>query len=223
MVIALISDIHGNYPALQRVLEEIDKHGCKQILSLGDVSGYYCMVNECIEELRSRNVMNLLGNHDHYIIHNTLCPRSDTVNACISYQRSIITPKNWDYLRQSVAKFDDGYLSARHGGWLDPIDEYIKEFDFSIASGKAERIFASGHTHIQHMEKKGIWTYVNPGSVGQPRDGDSRAAFAIIEDDGHVTCCRVEYDIKKIANQMKKEGFSERTYECLHRGTRIGG
>lgn len=222
-MIALISDIHGNYPALQRVLEEIDRRGCRRILSLGDISGYYCMINECIEELRSRDVINLLGNHDYYMVHNTLCPRSYTVNSCISYQRSIITPDNWEYLRRSVEQFDDGYLSARHGGWSDPIDEYIKAFDFSISFGKAERIFASGHTHIQHMEKKGVWTYVNPGSVGQPRDGDNRAAFAIIEDDGHVTCYRVEYDIRKIVNQMKKEGFSERTYECLYRGTGIGG
>ena len=51
-VIAIISDVHGNYPALKAVLAEIDNIGCNRIISLGDVSGYYCMVNECIEEFR---------------------------------------------------------------------------------------------------------------------------------------------------------------------------
>lgn len=222
-MIALISDVHGNYPALERVLEEIDRLGCGQILSLGDVSGYYCMINECIEELRRRKVINLLGNHDHYLIHHDACPRSTTVNICMDYQRRIISEENYRYLEGSVEEFDNGVLSARHGGWSDPIDEYIKRFDFSAAKGRKEKIFASGHTHIQHMEQSGPLTYVNPGSVGQPRDGDSRAAFAVLEDDGGITCYRVKYDIEKIARQMRREGFSERTYECLYRGVRIGG
>ena len=79
-MIAIISDAHGNYPALKAVLSEIDKLNCGRIISLGDVSGYYCMVNECIDEFRRRNIVNLMGNHDYYVLGRVDCPRSYTVN-----------------------------------------------------------------------------------------------------------------------------------------------
>ena len=66
-MIGVISDIHGNYPALQAVLKELDIEGCSQVISLGDVCGYYCMINECIDELRNRDIINIMGNHDKYI------------------------------------------------------------------------------------------------------------------------------------------------------------
>ncbi len=64
-MIAIISDVHGNYPALKAVLCEIDKMGCEHIISLGDVSGYYCMVNECINEFRKRNIINFFKKLDN--------------------------------------------------------------------------------------------------------------------------------------------------------------
>ena len=90
MMIAVISDVHGNYPALMAVLKKIDELGCKKIISLGDVSGYYCMINECIEEFRKRGITNILGNHDYYILGFGECPRSYTVNKITEYQRKII-------------------------------------------------------------------------------------------------------------------------------------
>ena len=127
-MIAIISDVHGNYPALKAVLAEIDKLNCTKIISLGDVSGYYCMVNECIDEFRKRSIVNLMGNHDYYILGRDNCPRSYTVNRIVEYQRRIITPENMEYLEKSVPGMDDGFISARHGGWKDPIDEYIEEY-----------------------------------------------------------------------------------------------
>ena len=72
-MIGFISDIHGNFPALQAVIEASDKAGCDKIICLGDIVGYYCMPNECINLLRNRNVFSLLGNHDYYMISNTCC------------------------------------------------------------------------------------------------------------------------------------------------------
>ena len=71
--IAVISDIHGNYPALKAVLDEIDSDGIKDVICLGDIVGYYCQVNECIDVLRERKIYCLLGNHDYYMISNTCC------------------------------------------------------------------------------------------------------------------------------------------------------
>lgn len=222
-MIAIISDVHGNYPALKAVLAEIDKLNCTKIISLGDVSGYYCMVNECIDEFRKRSIVNLMGNHDYYILGRDNCPRSYTVNRIVEYQRRIITPENMEYLEKSVPGMDDGFISARHGGWKDPIDEYIEEFDFRNTIGRSEKIYCSGHTHVQKMIKNRGVIYFNPGSVGQPRDFDSRAAFAIVYENGFVDLRRVSYDINNIAQRMNDSGFSERIYSCLYRGERIGG
>lgn len=222
-MIAIISDVHGNYPALLAVLNEIDKLNCEQIISLGDVSGYYCMVNECINEFRRRKIVNILGNHDFYILGKGECPRSYTVNRITEYQRKIITPENLEYLANSVDKIDNDLFSARHGGWNDPVDEYIDQFDFSLVEKYPVNIFCSGHTHIQHMQEKNGKAYFNPGSVGQPRDYDNRAAFATIDEDGKVALYRVKYNIDEIAVKMKDAGFEDRTYECLYRGSRIGG
>ncbi len=220
-MIAIISDVHGNYPALSSVLKKIDEIGCDKILSLGDVSGYYCMVNECIEEFRNRKIINILGNHDSYILGRGKCSRSTTVNNCIEYQKKIITSTNMSYLASSWDYFDDDILSARHGGWNDPIDEYFYKFDFDIAHRFSCKLFCSGHNHIQSIQTKGDVTYFNPGSVGQPRDNDPRAAFAVIDDMCQVRLYRVEYDIDDIFVKMKKEGFEERITECLYSGTKI--
>ena len=220
-MIAIISDIHGNYPALKAVLQEIDSMRIEKIISLGAVAGYYCMVNECIDELRRRNIINILGNHDSYLIGKGQCPRSMTVNKCIDYQKKIITKKNLKYLAKSVEKLDTNLFSARHGGWNDPLDEYISDFDFSIAENYFVHLFISGHIHVQKKQTDGINTYFNPGGVGQPRDNDPRAAFAIIDDNNEVHLHRVSYNIDEIANAMSKEGFESRLTDCLYKGTKI--
>lgn len=220
-MIAIISDVHGNYPALKAVLKKIDALGCSKIISLGDVSGYYCMVNECIDEFRKRGIINILGNHDYYILGLGECPRSYTVNRITEYQRKIITKENLEFLSKSIPYLDYGNISARHGGWNDPLDEYVKKFDFESCS-KDIKIYCSGHSHIQLIDKKDDIVYFNPGSVGQPRDNDNRAAFAVIADND-VTLYRVEYNIDEITKRMKEAGFEERTYSCLYEGKKIGG
>ena len=79
-MIALISDIHGNFEALKEVLKKIDELGIKEIYCLGDVVGYYSQVNECCDELRRRNVKCVMGNHDWYMAYDTFCPRSRSAN-----------------------------------------------------------------------------------------------------------------------------------------------
>ncbi len=220
-MIAIISDIHGNFPALQAVLSEIDRIGCNTIFSLGDVAGYYCMINECIEELRNRGIINILGNHDTYLLGKGYCPRSVTANQCIEYQKSIISDENLRYLEESEMKMDNELLSVRHGGWTNPVDEYIEHFDFNIAKNFSAKIFASGHTHIQKLEKLDEIIYFNPGAVGQPRDNDPRAGFAIIDDNYNVQLCKIKYNIDKIVEVMRKVGFEDRIAECLYKGNKI--
>src|SRR5438067_8393922 len=110
-MIALISDVHGNYPALHAVLEAIDGLDCERIISLGDVAGYYCFLNECIETLRERGIVNLLGNHDQYLLEGTGCPRSDSANRCLAAQMEAVKPGNQEWLARSLHSLEFGEVS----------------------------------------------------------------------------------------------------------------
>lgn len=221
-MIAIISDVHGNYPALLAVFKKIEKMKCTKIISLGDIAGYYCMINECIDLCRNKNVINILGNHDYYLINDLHCPRSHSANLCIDYQKKIITNENKKWLSKSMDKIDEQMFSMRHGGWNDPLDEYIKKFDFNKIENGKQQVFLSGHTHIAEFEKQGVYCYCNPGSVGQPRDGDNRASFITIDDKQNIQIHRVLYDIDAIADEMKKKEFDNYIYSCLYHGVRIG-
>lgn len=220
-MIAVISDIHGNFPALKSVIDEIEKIGCSRIVSLGDVAGYYCMINECIELCKKKGIINIMGNHDYYLVNGLDCPRSNSANICLNYQRKIIKPENLDWLSHSVPFIDEDIISYRHGGWDDPTDEYISEFCFDLVKGRPQRIYASGHTHKQGEKKTDLLTYFNPGSVGQPRDYDWRAGFAII-DENQVFLKRVDYPVEEIILAMDKAGFQQKISSCLRTGTKIG-
>lgn len=218
-MIALISDIHGNYVALKEVLKAIDDMGISRIYCLGDVIGYYSQVNECCNELRRRKIPSLMGNHDWYMVSGTGCPRSRSVNDCLKYQRKVISQENLLWLaEQPVWRKVDG-LSMVHGGWGNPIDEYLdppnEEYFHSIEG----RFFASGHCHVQRVIDFGDRVYCNPGSVGQPRDRDNRAAFAVF-DGNEFALHRVAYDYSKVGQLMEQAGFSGYYYGCLKVGSR---
>jgi len=220
--IAFVSDIHGNYSALKAVLEDIEKKGCKTIFSLGDVAGYYSMVNECINLLKEKNIPNIMGNHDDYIISGTGCPRSNSANDCLEYQRRVLLPEHIDWLKKSPLGLVYRNISIVHAGWNDPLDEYMLDFPENYFDDMKEKWFLSGHSHVQYIRQLNEKTYCNPGSVGQPRDGDPRAAYAILKDDA-IYLERVEYDIDEISFHMKQQGFDEYYYKNLYTGTAIGG
>ena len=223
MKLGIISDIHGNYPALSKVMDELSNWGCDEILCLGDVCGYYSMVNECIALLRDKNVITLKGNHDSYILGESKCPRSNSVNRCIEYQKNIITEDNKSWIAGLTSNIKTDRFFAVHGGWRDYLDEYIDSFDFQYAKSnmKDTNMFLSGHTHKQQLLQYGNLTYCNPGSVGQPRDYDSRAAYAILDDCG-ISLYRVAYNIDEIAEHMRVAGFSDYFFQNLYYGAKIG-
>jgi len=217
MNIGIVSDIHGNYEALKVVLAELDRMNVSEVICLGDVVGYYSQVNECCDELRKRRIRCVMGNHDWYMAGGGSCPRSRSVNDCLAYQRKVITEENVEWLRGLPVQLLIEGLHVVHGGWSDPIDEYLKWTDTYFAAIPGKR-FASGHTHIPMIRSSGGKTYCNPGSVGQPRDNDPRAAFATY--DGEFTLHRIEYDTQPVFDLMDKAGFSDYYYGCLKTGAR---
>lgn len=222
--LAVISDVHGNYPALRAVLDDIDNSNVDDIICLGDVVGYYCQVNECIEMIRNRGIHCLLGNHDYYLISGTCC-ESKTVKMCIDFQRTIIREDNLEWLKTLKPVFDMNELSFRHGGWNDAIEQRIKVFDFNWVKDFPQRLFFSGHTHIQGVQRDelGGKVYCNPGSVGQPRDADPRAAYVIVESDESIELRRVVYDIDEIVKQMKLANQGDWIWKGLYTGEKVGG
>jgi len=223
MKLGIISDVHGNYPALSQVIYELRNHECDRIICLGDVCGYYSMINECIALLRKENVITLKGNHDSYLLGESVCPRSNSVNRCITYQQSIITEENKSWIQRLIPNMKTDKFYAVHGGWRDFLDEYIEEFDFQYARNNMPetKIFFSGHTHKQLLAIDKEITYCNPGSVGQPRDYDPRAAYAILEDNC-ISLYRVAYNIDEIAEHMLEAGFSDYFFCNLYYGAKIG-
>src|SRR5688572_6921654 len=193
-MIAIISDVHGNLPALTSVLAEIDRMGVERIACLGDVAGYYCSVNECVEALRARDIVSLMGNHDYYLTSGTGSPRSTAANRCLDYQRRTITEDNLRWLAASPLRGVADGVSMVHAGWNDPIDEYLYDVPPEYFHGFEGTRFASGPTHNQGIWKFGRKVYCNPGSVRPPRHGDPRAAFSVWAG-GTPTLYRVAYDI----------------------------
>ena len=218
MKTAFISDIHGNYEALKAVLSEVDRFGISRVYCAGDIVGYYSQVNECCKELRSRGIPSVMGNHDWYMAGGGFCSRSRSVNDCLAYQRRVIENENLEWLKSLPVQIRIDKIQMVHGGWADPIDEYLKptrEYFERVAGD----VFISGHTHVQTLKRFGKQIYCNPGSVGQPRDGDPRAAFAVY-DGKDFELHRVEYDMQKVFDLMEAAGFGDYYYGGLKTGAK---
>jgi len=220
-MIAILSDVHGNLPALEAVLRDADSRGCSRIISLGDVVGYYAQPGECIDMLRKRCAINILGNHDSYLVHDTTCERSKLVAGIVDYHKKIVTSEQLNWLKKSLPLHREGGNLFVHGGPDDPQDQYLYSVSQETIPRDVTYLF-SGHTHVQALVEFEPKAFCNPGSVGQPRDGDCRAAYAILDGE-RISLHRVDYDIEQTASAMRDAGFESFCYENLHVGSQIGG
>ena len=220
-MLAILSDIHGNLPALQVVMKDALSRGCDRFISLGDVVGYYAQPGECIDLLSEHNVINILGNHDSYLVNNTNCPRSRAVSSIIDYHKKIVNSTQLYWLKKSRSFLQEGTTLFVHGGPEDPQDQYLYTVSSKIFPDGVDTLF-SGHTHVQVLVNFDGKIYCNPGSVGQPRDGDVRAAYAIMKKE-KITLHRVSYDIDRTVAAMISAEYEAFYYENLYKGSQIGG
>ena len=231
----ILSDIHGNYEALEAVLE--DARGCyDRMLCLGDLVGYGADPNRVAEWAKSNVASIVRGNHDR------ACTGSDlleyfnpSARASALWTRGTLTAGNSSYLEHlargplRVTPNGDGGFDLVHGSPLDE-DEYLMGVeDVQLLSEYLEtKLTFFGHTHLQGgflLAARGIkrippdrilqlepdyYYLINPGSVGQPRDGDPRAAYALYSpQDRTVEFKRVPYDIGKAAAKILKADLPE--------------
>jgi len=228
--IAIISDIHGNITALDAVLADIDGRGITAVYCLGDLVGYYCFFNEVVEKIMDRNIPCVLGNHDYALINNKgVIERSKTCTRILGWQLQFISDKAMDYLKTLPDIFTLNIFgksaSCVHAGLQDPIDEYLFDVNMQYLEDNnfKEDILITGHTHLPAYKKFFTGkTWLNPGSVGQPRDGDNRASYMVIREDYNIEFIRVGYNKQLVLDAMKKNGFEDYITNPLITGFKIG-
>ncbi len=228
--IAIISDIHGNLPALEAVLDDIQAKGITEIYCLGDLVGYYCFFNEVVALVKQKQIKCLLGNHDYALLHTQgVIERSKTCTSILQWQLERMTAETHDYLKSLQASYEFGFAGKKiqlvHAGLNDPVDEYVFEVSDEYLKNHdfTNDILISGHTHLMAYKKfysGKMW--INPGAVGQPRDFDNRASYTILDEKADVAFVRVPYDFNKTINAMRHQGFDDYISEGLANGKKIG-
>lgn len=228
--IAFISDIHGNLPALDAVLEDIAKKEVDEIYCLGDLVGYYCFFNEVVERIIALNIPCIMGNHDFALAYNNgVIERSRTCTKILGWQLENSNRKTISFLKNLPRKrsivLGNKSILLVHAGLIDPTDEYLFDVDENyLSSNKFKHdILISGHTHLTAYKKfYNGKTWLNPGSVGQPRDFDNRASYLLLNNNLDVDFVRVEYDYAKVVENMRQLGFENYISDSLIDGKKIG-
>ena len=218
MKVGVISDVHANRVALDAVLA--DMPAVDAMLSAGDVVGYNPWPAECVAELRRRDVPSVLGNHDRAVASGTAFRFNSMAAAGVEHARDELSDDQQAWLADcpdSLQAFD-GRVRVVHGHPEDP-DRYTYPEDFSPDMLGDEEVLVMGHTHVQHHEVYDEGIVMNPGSVGQPRDGDPRAAYAVLDLDDHsVAEHRVGYDVEAVQAAVREAGLPEKIGLRLAKG-----
>lgn len=225
---AVISDIHGNLEGLKAVLADVPEE-VERIYCLGDIIGYGANPNECCGIVREREMPTITGNHDLAVtdLGTDLDWFNPVAAAAVRWTRELLTDENAEFLRSRPRTMQVDETLFVHGSVRDP-DEYIIDGATAadnLAVLKNEypnvRLCFFGHTHVKAIapSPNGPATdeetldlgpdgpyLVNPGSVGQPRDGDTFASYVLVEGTS-VTYRFVEYDIEKAQAKIRSAGL----------------
>ena len=239
MRVAVLSDIHGNLNALEAVLgaASVDEVWC-----LGDVVGYGARPNECCELVRERASVCLAGNHDLVVV-GTLGIEEFSHDAAdaAAWARTQLTEENRAWLAGLPSMTErDGTLLA-HASPRDPVWEYVLSNDVALASLEATEapLVLVGHSHVAldlglvdgeltgglaaaglELDLDAARWLLNPGSVGQPRDGDPRAAWLLLDFEARrATYERVDYDVAGTQAEIRAAGLPELLAARLESGS----
>ena len=232
MHVAIVSDIHGNRHAFEAVLADAEAAGATEIWCLGDLVGYGAEPDACVDLARDRAAICLAGNHD-LAVTGALSMDDFSRGAAISarWTQEVIRDDTLDFLRRLEPSGVEEELGLYHASPRDPVWEYVlsevlAERCFDAAE---QRVCFIGHSHVAlaftredatsptrgavrepgHTAdlREGAWL-LNPGSVGQPRDGDPRAAWLLLNTtDQRAEWRRTRYDIEGAAQAIRAAGL----------------
>ncbi|MBE3034117.1 MAG: metallophosphoesterase family protein [Actinobacteria bacterium] len=217
---AVFSDVHGNLPALEAVLADIERRGVARTFCLGDLVGYGPSPNEVASLVRDSGIPTLMGNYDQGIgfetgdcgcVYETDEQRAQGA-ASLEWTQGVVTPEVKAYLRaledHFVLQTPSGDILAVHGS-PRRINEYLFEDRPASAMERMAREYPYpailfGHTHLPYARQVGETTFVNVGSAGRPKDGDWRVCYAIVdparlgEGEAFVEFVRVPYAYERL-------------------------
>lgn len=247
MRVAAITDIHSNLPALEAVLGAIDDAAVDEIWCLGDVIGYGAEPDECADLVRQNCAICLVGNHDLAVLGALdVAAFSEAAAEAVAWTRENVAERTLALLRELEPQGEREGIALFHASPRDPVWEYVLSAEQADGCFDAQpkRIALIGHSHVSLFfvrpaagEKEdeihgaqagddtlldlaaGCWL-INPGSVGQPRDGDPRAAWLEL-DTGEQTARfhRVAYDVDRAAASIVSAGLPRRLADRLQVGS----
>ncbi len=221
MRIGLVSDIHGNRVALEAVLEEMA--AVDKLLCAGDVVGYNPWPAACVDELRERDVPTVMGNHDAAVVEGDASGFNRMARAGVEHASEQLDDDQLAWLESlPIERLTcDDRVKVVHGHPNDPTryTRYTRPSEFSPRLLDEEDVLVLGHTHVQGVKQYAEGIVVNPGSVGQPRDGDPRAGYAVVDlETMTVNTFRVEYDLEAVQDAVADAGLPDRIGRRLARG-----
>jgi predicted phosphodiesterase len=243
MRVAVISDIHANLHALEAVLAALEDARPDTIWNLGDTVGYGPRPNECCAVARSRASLSLVGNHDLAVLGGGDVAIEDfnfEAAAAATWTRETLSDESREFLQALHASASTEQAELYHGSPRDPVWEYVLTIEAARASLEMTRaaLVLVGHSHVPLALRlrdgelsgglapagtevdlsSGRWL-LNPGSVGQPRDGDWRAAFCLLDyTQNSASFVRVEYPVGETQTEMREEGLPPALAERLAYG-----
>jgi predicted phosphodiesterase len=237
--VAVISDVHGNQHALDAVLAAVDADAPDEIWCLGDLVGYGPRPNECCATVGSLAAVCLAGNHDLVVLGTLdISDFAGDAAAAARWTREVLTPASRKFLSGLAPSGRREDIVLFHGSARDPVWEYVlsDEAAWSTFRATSEPLVLVGHSHVPlaisytdeelaggiagggtDVELAGARWLLNPGSVGQPRDGDPRAAYLLLEP-GVASFRRVEYDVARTQAEMRGVGLPEPLVRRLEAG-----
>jgi diadenosine tetraphosphatase ApaH/serine/threonine PP2A family protein phosphatase len=239
--IAVLSDIHANLPALEAVLGSVDAERPDAVWCLGDVVGYGPNPNECCDLIRARADVVLCGNHDLAVIGRiSLEDFSGDAGTAARWTQEVLTEDRRQWLATLAPSSERPNAELFHASPRDPVWDYVLSEEVALQSIRMTSawLVLVGHSHIAlaiaydgkelagglaptgtEPDLNGRRWLLNPGSVGQPRDGDPRAAWLMIDFvAGRAAFHRVEYPIETVQAQIRAAGLPEPLAARLVRG-----
>jgi putative phosphoesterase len=236
MRLAIFSDVHANFHALESVWADIQKQKPDAIYCLGDLVGYGAEPNEVIDFIKTFNVPTIMGNYDDGVgfdLDDCGCVYKNIEDdrrgkQSLMWSRERVTPNRKEFLRKlpiHIRKMIGGRRFLLVHGSPRKMNEYLYEerplatFEH-VAKVAGCDILLFGHTHLPYQKRVGSTLFVNTGSVGKPKDGDPRAGYVLIDlaKEPKVEFRRVSYDVELAAQAIRKSGLPPHFADLLTTG-----
>lgn len=247
MRVAVIADVHANAPALEAVLAAIAACDAERLVCLGDVVGYNAEPRACVARVRAAADVTVAGNHDVDVVRaGSAAGTSAHARFVRDWTREQLDQDDLAWLAARPFIASESGLVAVHGCYLNPshysgyVTSTMLETNLRAVAQHPEwpRVALCGHTHVPmcgwltadgcaepRFDGRLRWpasaraVLINPGAVGQPRDGDPRAAFALVDpEEQSAELRRVEYDVERSVRMLRSAGLPDALGERLREG-----